>query len=104
MTNQELIDKLYNNFEEYKTSLEKDTIHNYHYYGLAFRYEICEFFMQAMEDNPDGWQAQLDHLKTKDNPLEYLYEMWIDTDDTLWEDFSDTFKWKINNDIKREKE
>lgn len=96
MTDQELYNKMEQEFNEYKDKKLKN-IKNCDFYGIALRYELLEWVGSSLLEN-DGRQEEIEVLKGKNSPLEYLYDMWLGTDDELWNTFDymlhDTIQWE----------
>lgn len=98
MTDEELYNKMEQEFDNYKATKLKD-LHDYDFYGIALRYELLEWVGSRLLEADDS-PEQVEYLKGKDNPLEYLYGMWLGTDDELW----NAFDYMLHDNIQREKD
>lgn len=92
MTDDELYNKLEKEFKTYRDSKLADGIKDYDFYGIAIRYELLEWVGSRLLENEDR-REEIDYLKTKASPLEYLYDRWLHTDDELWNTFDDMLYW-----------
>lgn len=93
MTNEELYNKMEQEFNGYKNSKLKD-IKNYDFYGIAVRYELLEWVGSCLLESEDR-QDEIELLKSKNNPLQYLYNRWLKTDDNLWDIFDDMLWYEV---------
>ena len=97
MTNEELTKKVKRTYDKRKTELYKD-IHDYNYYELYMRYELCEWLETIVNEYGDTYVELIEYLKGKNDPLEWLYDVMLNREDSLWDELSDamdyTMKWE----------
>ena len=96
MTDEELYNKLEGEFKTYKDKKLADGIKDEDFYGIALRYTLLEWVGQRLLDSEDR-REEIDYLKTKAFPLEYLYDRWLKTDDELWNTFDDMLYWDVKH-------
>lgn len=96
MTNQELYNKMESEFKAYRDKKLAEGIKDYDFYGIAVRYELLEWVGSRLLESEDR-EDEVELLKDIDNPLEYLYDIWLDTDDELWNIFDDMLYYETKN-------
>lgn len=89
MTDQELIDKVRKEYEDYKTIIFKD-LHDWDYYGLYVRYELCEWLETSINEYGKVYKELIEFLKQQKEPLEYMAEAIYDREDNFWDDIGQT--------------
>lgn len=90
-----ILNRMLDSYEETKKKT-LENLHDYDFYGLAMRYEMCEWGEEALEHNSLS-QKELDLLSQQKDPLEFLYDIWLNYDDDLWE----VFNIMLNNEANR---
>lgn len=97
MTNKQLLNKVRKAYEERKAQINKD-LHDYNYYELYMRYELCEWLETIVNEYADSYAELIEYLKGKNDPLEWLYDVMLNREDSLWDELSDamdyTMKWE----------
>lgn len=97
MTNEELMHKVRKEYAERKAEINKD-LHDYNYYELYMRYELCEWLNTIVDEYAEEHQELLDYLKEQANPLDWLYNVMLDVEEEMWDRvLNDTFytmKWE----------
>ena len=97
MTNEELIKNVRRAYDKRKAEILKD-IHDYNYYELYMRYELCEWLNTIVDEYAEEHQELLDYLKEQANPLDWLYNVMLDVEEEMWDRvLNDTFftmKWE----------
>lgn len=88
MTNEELLKKVRREYDKRKAEINKD-LHDYNYWELYIRYELCEWLDTVVNECADAMGELLEYLKTKKNPLEWLFNIMLEREDTIWDDMSD---------------
>lgn len=84
MTNKQLLNKVRKAYEERKAEINKD-LHDYNYWELYMRYELCEWLETIVNEYADSYRELLEFLKSKNDPLEWLYSVMLDREDDLWD-------------------
>lgn len=85
MTNEELLNKVKEEYETRKAEINKD-LHDYNYWELYMKYELCEWLGTIVNEFADDNEELIDHLKKQNNPLEWLYDVMLDREDNLWDE------------------
>lgn len=85
MTNEELLNKVKEEYETRKAEINKD-LHDYNYWELYMKYELCEWLETIVNEFADDNEELIDHLKKQNNPLEWLYDVMLDREDDLWDE------------------
>lgn len=97
MTNEELIKNVRRAYDKRKAEILKD-MHDYNYWELYMRYELCEWLKTIVNEYADSYEELIGYLKQKNNPLEWLYAVMLDREDSIWDEMSDamdyTMKWE----------
>ena len=97
MTNEELIKNVRRAYDKRKAEILKD-MHDYNYWELYMRYELCEWLETIVNEYADSYEELIDYLKQKSDPLEWLYAVMLDREDSIWDEMSDamdyTMKWE----------
>ena len=73
--------------QEWEQAKEDNDGKDYGYYGLGIKYEIKEWVNWLVEQGEAD--KTLKYLMTKLNPLQFVYDLWLDYDDELWNKFDD---------------
>lgn len=84
MTNKQLLNKVRKTYEERKAGINKD-LHDYNYWELYMRYELCEWLETIVNEYADSYEELINYLKDKKDPLEWLYGVMLDREDDLWD-------------------
>lgn len=94
MSNKELLKNINKEYDEHKNELMKD-LKDYHFGELYAWYEIKEWLEYYVDTE---WKDNelIEYLKTKEHPLNYVYDLYIDREDTLWADFADMINYDMN--------
>lgn len=98
MTNEELIKKVSQEYQDKKAELSKD-IKDWDYYTLYVMYELKEWLETIVNDLPEERAELIEFLKTKKNPLGYMFSLIFDYEDSLWDIFLEV----IEGDMREEK-
>lgn len=99
MNNEELLNNVRKAYETRKKEINKD-LHDYNYWELYMKYELCEWLMVLVEDYAEDNREFIEYLKTKSNPLEWMYEIMLNREDKLWENIS----YEMGYQMRQEKE
>ena len=106
MTNEELLNKVNEEYKNRKAELNKD-LHDYNYYELYMRYELCEWLETLVNEYAGLNEELIEFLKTKNNPLDWLYEAMLDREDEMWDNIGMTMdynmRWEKDHEVKGEK-
>lgn len=105
MTNEQLLNKVQQEYEARKAEINKD-LHDYNYYELYMLYELCEWLETLVNEYADLNKDLIEHLKTKNNPLDWLYEAMQDREDEMWDNIGMTMdyqmRWEKDHEVKGE--
>ena len=94
MTNEELLKNINNAYEKRKAEINKD-LHDYNYWELYMRYELCEWLETIVNEYSEEYSELLDYLKKKTNPLEWLMGVMTNREDNLWDELSDAMDYQM---------
>ena len=97
MTNEELMNNVRKTYEKRKEEINKD-LHDYNYWELYIRYELCEWLDTIIREYPDDNEELIEYLKTRHDPLGWLFDVMLDKEDEMWDGISNTtyyqMKWE----------
>lgn len=94
MTNAELLNKVQQEYETRKAEINKN-LHDYNYYELYMRYELCDWLETIIEEYAEENKDLIEFLKGKDNPLDWLYETMQDREDNTWSGISQLMDYQM---------
>lgn len=94
MTNEELIKNVRRAYDKRKAEILKD-MYDYKYWELYMRYELCEWLETIVGEYGDTYEELIDYLKSKNDPLEWLYGVMLDKEDSLWDEMSDAMDYQM---------
>lgn len=94
MTNEELIKNVRRAYDKRKAEILKD-MHDYNYWELYMRYELCEWLETIVNEYADSYEDLINYLKSKNDPLEWLYGVMLDREDSLWDEMSDAMEYQM---------
>lgn len=82
-------------FETYKKEVLKDP-KDWQFGELYIKFELCEFINYMLEDYQEEIDKErLEWLCAKTAPLQYLYDIYSDRDDDLYDNFADLLDYNI---------
>lgn len=94
MTNKGLLKNINNAYEKRKAEINKD-LHDYNYWELYMRYELCEWLETIVNEYADSYEELINYLKQKNDPLEWLYGVMLDREESLWDEMSDAIDYQM---------
>ena len=94
MTNEELIKNVRRAYDKRKAELYKD-LHDYNYWELYMRYELCEWLETIVNEYSDSYKELIDYLKAEKDPLEWLFDVMLNREDSLWDELSDAMDYQM---------
>ena len=94
MTNKQLLNKARKAYEERKAEINKD-LHDYNYWELYMRYALCEWLEELMCSHEEDYEELIEYLKSKNNPLDWLFQVMQKRESNLWDEISDVMDYQM---------
>lgn len=101
MSDEELLIRLDNAYEKRKAYLKEmgdGEFKDYDFGELYIRYELKEYIRMLVEDygRDDDYRDILEYLKGKAEPLEWLYNIYGERENSLWDNTHDDIEYNMS--------
>jgi hypothetical protein len=90
----DLMTKVWGEYTSRKVELNKD-LHDFDYGELYLRYELCEWLDTIVREYADTYEELLDFLKQQNHPLDYMYNVMLEREDSMWDNIEDAMNYAI---------